>query len=85
MPRRPRAAIVILSNTIDVLITQLSDNDAVRLEIHKGQASFYTASVYLDYNELIENNKTFGKDFIIYQRSKTYYSHGRQFPINNLA
>jgi hypothetical protein len=54
---KSRAAIIISNNTIDaLLITQLSDNDAVILEIVNGNTSFYAASVYLDYNELVENN-----------------------------
>jgi hypothetical protein len=52
-----RAAIVIPSKTIDaLLIAQLSDNDAVLLEIDNGQTSFYAASIYLDYSEPMENN-----------------------------
>jgi hypothetical protein len=49
-----RAAIVISDTTIDALITQLSDNDAVLLEIDKGQIHFYAASIYMDYNDPIE-------------------------------
>jgi hypothetical protein len=52
-----RAAIVVSDNTIDaLLITQLSDDDAVLLEIDDGQTHFYAASIYLDYNDPIENN-----------------------------
>jgi len=52
-----RAAIVVSDTTIDaLLITQLSDNDAVLLEIDNGQTHFYAASIYLDYNDSIENN-----------------------------
>jgi hypothetical protein len=52
-----RAAIVVPDNTIDaLLITQLSDNDAVLLEIDNGQIHFYAASIYMEYNEPIENN-----------------------------
>ena len=51
------AAIVIPDNTIDpLLITPLSDNYAVLLEISNGHTSFHAASIYLDYNEPIENN-----------------------------
>ena len=52
-----RAAVVISDTTIDaILITQLSDNDAVLLEIDNGQTRFYAASIYLDYNDTIGNN-----------------------------
>jgi len=34
----------------------LSDNDAVFLETYNGRKSLYTASVYLDYNDSLENN-----------------------------
>ncbi len=52
-----RAAIIISDNTIDtLLIAQLSDEDAVLLEIRKGNTNFYAASTYLNYNEPIENN-----------------------------
>jgi hypothetical protein len=51
------AAIVISDNTIDTPpITQLSDNDAVLLEIDDGQTHFYAARIYLDYNDPLENN-----------------------------
>jgi hypothetical protein len=46
-----RAAIVVSDTTIDaVLITQLSDNNAVLLEIDNGQIHFYAASIYMDYD-----------------------------------
>jgi hypothetical protein len=49
--------IIIQDNTIDaLLITQLSDNDAVLLEISNEKLSFYAARVYFDYNEPIDNN-----------------------------
>jgi hypothetical protein len=52
-----RAAIVICNNRIDdLLITQLSDNDAILLEIVIGNTRFFSARIYLDYNEPIENN-----------------------------
>ena len=52
-----RAAIIIQDNTIDaLLITQLSDKDAVLLEVNNETLSFYAASVYFDYNEPIDNN-----------------------------
>ena len=55
--RKRRFAIIITDNTVDaVLFTQQSDNDAVLLEIDNGHTSFYAASIYLDYNEPIENN-----------------------------
>ena len=51
-----RAAIVVSDTTIDaLLITQLSDNDAILLEIEYGEIHFYTASIYLEYNDPIEN------------------------------
>ena len=51
-----RAAIVISDTTIDaILIMQLSDNDAVLLEIDNGQMRFYAASIYFDYNDTIGN------------------------------
>jgi len=54
------AAIVIPNNALDaLLITQLPNNDAVLLEIHNGSKCFYAASVYLDYNDSIENNLKF--------------------------
>jgi hypothetical protein len=54
---KSRAAIVISNATIDaLLITQMSDNDAVLLEIVNGNTSFYAASIYFDYNELMEDN-----------------------------
>jgi hypothetical protein len=54
---KSRTAIVISTNTIVALfITQLSDNDEVPLEIVNGNTSFYAASIYLDYNEPVENN-----------------------------
>jgi len=47
-----RAAIIVQDNTIHaILITQLSDNDAVLLEINIDKLSFYAASVYFDFNE----------------------------------
>jgi hypothetical protein len=53
---KSRTAIVISNNTIDaLLITQLSDNDAVLLETVNGSTYFYAASVCLDYNEPVEN------------------------------
>jgi len=52
-----RAAIVVSDTTIDaLLITQLLDNDAVLLEIDNGHTHFYAASIYLDYNDPIENS-----------------------------
>ena len=52
-----RAAIIIQDNTIDaLLITQMSDNDAVLLEISKGKSSFYAASIYFNIEEPIANN-----------------------------
>jgi hypothetical protein len=57
-----RAAIVISDTTIDALpITQLSDNDAVLLEINNGQIHFYAASIYMDYDSIENNIKTIEK------------------------
>jgi hypothetical protein len=43
---KSRAAIVVSDTTIDaLLITQLSDNDAVLLEIDNGQIHIYAASI----------------------------------------
>ena len=54
---KSRAVIVISNNTIDaLLITQLSDNDVLLLEIVIGNTQFFAASINLDYNEPIENN-----------------------------
>ena len=54
---KQRAAIIVQDNTIDVLlITQLSDKDAVLLEINNGKLSFYAASVCFDFSEPIDNN-----------------------------
>ena len=53
--KKRRPAIIIQGDTIDaLLITQLSDNDAVLLEINYEKLSFYAASVYFDYNEPID-------------------------------
>jgi hypothetical protein len=44
-----RTAIVIPNNAIDaLLITQMSDNEAVFLEIDNGHTNFYGASIYMD-------------------------------------
>jgi hypothetical protein len=52
-----RAAIVVTDTSTDaLLITQLSDIDVVLLEIDNGQTQFYAASIYLEYNDPIENN-----------------------------
>jgi hypothetical protein len=52
-----RVAIIISNNIIDaLLITHLSGNDAVLLEIDDEQTHFYAASIYMDYNDPIENN-----------------------------
>ena len=68
-----RAAIIIQDYTIDALrITQLSDNDAVLLEINNQNLSFYAASVYLDYNDPIENIITVDK-ILKFTKGKNYY------------
>ena len=52
-----RAAIIVQDKTIDVLvITQISDKDAVLLEINNAKLRFYAANVYFDFNEPIDNN-----------------------------
>jgi len=54
----------------------MSDNDAVLLGIDIGHTHFYAASIYLNYNKPIENNKNLGKDYKIYQGSETNHSNG---------
>ena len=52
-----RAAIIISKNKIGaLLLTQLSDNDTVLLEIRKGTTTFYAASIYMDFKDSIENS-----------------------------
>jgi hypothetical protein len=52
-----RAAIIVQENTIDaLLITQMSDKDAVLLEINKGKSSFYAASIYVNIDDQIAHN-----------------------------
>jgi hypothetical protein len=59
-----RAAIVITDNITDaLLISQISENDAVQLEIVVGKMNFFAASIYLDYHEPIENNIRHWKRF----------------------
>jgi hypothetical protein len=54
-----RAAVVIPNNKIDaMLITQKSDEDTVLLEIIYENLKFYAVSMYLDYDDQIENNFT---------------------------
>ena len=55
-----RAAIVIPNNNIDaMLITQISNEDTVLLQIiHKKKTKFFGASMYLDIEEQIENSFT---------------------------
>jgi ABC-type transport system substrate-binding protein len=70
-----RAAIVVPDTKIDgLLITQLSDNNAILLEIDSGQIRFYAASIYTGY-ESIENNKNNSKNCKVYQRSKFRYGN----------
>jgi len=58
MEKERMAAIIIIIITNDNRCS--SHNTTLRqrllLEIHKGRKTFYAASVYMDYNELIENN-----------------------------
>jgi hypothetical protein len=52
-----RAAVIIANNSIGaILITQYSDNDTVLVEIRQGNETYYAASIYLDYNETIDEN-----------------------------
>ena len=54
---KSRAAIVLTNNTIDaLLITQHADSDTVLLEIQKGNKKYYAVSIYMDYNDEIENS-----------------------------
>ena len=53
---KQRAAIIVQDKIDVLLITQLSDKDAVLLEINKEKLSFYAASIYFDFNEPIGNN-----------------------------
>ena len=54
-----RAAIVIPNNKIDaILITNLSNEDTVILEITHGNLTFFAASMYFDYYDQIGNNFT---------------------------
>ena len=47
--RKSRVAIIVTNNMIDAMvITQLSDADAVTVEITKGDMKIITASMYLD-------------------------------------
>jgi hypothetical protein len=50
---KSRAAIISCDPLHAILITQLSDNDTVLLQIHKGSKTFYAASVYLEHNDHI--------------------------------
>ena len=69
-----RAAIIVQDNTIySLLITQLSDKDAVLLEINNGKLRFYAASVYFDFNEPIDNNVKTVKRILKYTKQKSYY------------
>lgn len=53
---RKRAATLINNKTIDsVLITQLSNEDCVLVEINYGSLKFFAANIYLDYGDDIEN------------------------------
>ena len=54
-----RAAIVIPSNKIDaMLFTQISNEDALCLEIIHEKLKFFAVSMYLDIEEQIENSFT---------------------------
>jgi len=51
-----RAAIIVVNNKINaILIAQLSDEDAVVLEIVHRKQIFFAASMYFDHEEQIEN------------------------------
>jgi ABC-type glutathione transport system ATPase component len=50
-------AAIIYQMTIDAItITQCSDNDTVLVEIRMGRETFYAASIYMEYNNAIENS-----------------------------
>ncbi len=67
------AAIIVQNNTIDVLlITQLSDKDAVLLEINNGKLSFYASSVYFDF-EPIDNNIKIVERILKFTKGKKFY------------
>jgi hypothetical protein len=52
-----RAAIIIINSKIDaMLIAKLSNEDSVVLEINHKNLKLYTASMYFDIEEKIENN-----------------------------
>ena len=54
-----RAAIVIPNNKLDaILITQISDEDTVFIEISHDNSKFLAASMYFDCTDQIENNFT---------------------------
>jgi len=54
-----RAAIVIPNNKLDaILITQISDEDTVVIEIIHDNSKFLAASMYFDFTDQIENNFT---------------------------
>jgi exonuclease III len=54
-----RAAIIIINSTIDaILITKLSDEDTVLVEIIHEKWKFFAASMYFDLEDQIENNFT---------------------------
>ena len=54
-----RAAIIIPNDKIDaILITNISNEDTVVLEIIHGNLKFFAASMYFDFEDQIENNLT---------------------------
>ena len=54
---RPRAAIIVVNKRIDaILIRQLSDDDAVTIELVDGNIRFYAVSMYMDITVDINNN-----------------------------
>jgi hypothetical protein len=54
-----RAAIIIINNNIDaILITKLSDEDTVLVEIIHENMKFCAVSIYFDLEDQLENNFT---------------------------
>ena len=53
---RKRSALLVNNKDIDVLITQLSDEDCIVVEISYGNFKFYGISSYFDITEDIEIN-----------------------------
>jgi len=54
--KRRAALIIPIKNVDPLLLTQLSDNDTLILEISKGNTTFNAANVYMDLKDSIENS-----------------------------